>query len=107
MSSTSRRPLCVSPEGFLDPDLMESKLADPKVANAFLEQEPAPVRAGPGAPVTLDLLKTLRARYPEDLARENNVLLPYLKIISDRLSDLPLKSANDVDGNCFGSCGPS
>jgi hypothetical protein len=93
--------LCVSPEGFLDPDLMESELADPKAAGEFLEQEPR--RYGrPGAPVTLDVLKALRQRYYEDLARENNVLLPYLKIINDRLGDLPLKSPNDVNGNCYG-----
>jgi hypothetical protein len=93
--------LCVTPEGFLDPDLMESELADPVVANRFLEQEPR--RYGrPGTPVTLDVLKSLRTRYYEDLARENNVLLPYLKIISERLSDLPLKSPGDVDGNCYG-----
>ena len=93
--------LCVTPEGFLDPRLMESELADPDVADVFLEQEPR--RYGrPGTPVTLDLLKSLRAQYYEDLSKENNVLLPYLKIISDRLSDLPLKSANDINGNCYG-----
>ena len=92
---------CISPVGFLDPELMETELTDPAFASAFLEQEPR--RYGrPGAPVTLDQLKTLRQRYYEDLARENNVLLPYLKIIRDRLSDLPLKSPPDVNGNCYG-----
>ncbi|MGH3840904.1 MAG: hypothetical protein ACRDS0_05575 [Pseudonocardiaceae bacterium] len=92
---------CISPVGFLDPDLMEAELADPAFAGAFLEQEPR--RYGrPGSTVTLDQLKELRQRYYEDLANENNVLLPYLKIISDRLSDLPLKSPTDVNGNCYG-----
>ena len=93
---------CVSPVGFLDPDLMEAELANPAVANDFLEQEPRRYGRRSGAPVTLDQLKALRQLYYEDLAQENHVLLPYLKIIRDRLSDLPLKSADDVNGNCYG-----
>ena len=90
------------PAGLLDPDLMEAELADPEVAGVFLGEEPR--RYGrPGTTVTLDQLKTLRAQYYEDLGAENNnILLPYLKIIRERLGDLPLKSAGEVNGNCYG-----
>ena len=41
------------PVGFLDPELMESELADPAFAEVFLDEEPR--RYGrPGAPVTED-----------------------------------------------------
>ncbi|TQM36849.1 hypothetical protein [Pseudonocardia cypriaca] len=92
---------CVSPVGFLDPDLMEDELTDAATAGAFLEQE-ARRYGRPGTPVTVDQLRELREVYYEDLAQENHVTLPYLKIISDRLSDIPLKSPTDVNGNCYG-----
>lgn len=92
---------CVQPVGFLDPDLMEAELANGTAAGAFLEQE-ARRYGRPVSPVTVDQLKALRAVYYEDLAQENNVVLPYLKIISDRLSDIPLKGVAEVNGNCYG-----
>ena len=63
---------CVRPAGFLDPDLMETELADPDVRERVPRPGAAPVRPA-GAPVTLDQLKALRQRYYEDLAKENNV----------------------------------
>lgn len=92
---------CVSPVGFLDPDLMEAELSDPAVGGAFLSGE-ARRYGRQGGTVTVSELKTLRANYYEDLAGENNVLLPYLQIIRDRLSDLPLKGPNEVNGDCYG-----
>jgi hypothetical protein len=55
-----------------------------------------------GSAVTVDQLKALRAVYYEDLAKENNVLLPYFQIIRDRLSDIPLKGPDEINGNCYG-----
>lgn len=92
----------IRPAGFLDPDLMEEELLDPVRGKKFLDEESG--RYGrPGTTVTLAQLQALRRSYYEDLATDNtHVLLPYLKIIRDRLSDLPLKTPADVNGNCYG-----
>lgn len=92
---------CVRPVGFLDPDLMEAELADQDFADRFLQEEPR--RYGrPGTAVTLEDLQNLRELYYERLVNETPAVLPYLKIIREKLSDLPLKDPIEVNGNCYG-----
>ncbi len=61
-----------------------------------------------GRPVTLDDINRLKEKYLEDLLDEKgtvvqqNVLLPYLKLIRDRLKELPLKLPTEFPPNCYG-----
>ena len=92
---------CVPPIGFLDPDLMEDELeSGSQEAQRFLEQEPR--RHTRTSPVTLDELRELRGLYYDQLDTEGGVALPYLRIIRDRLGDIPLKDPKDITNNCYG-----
>ncbi|MGH3942865.1 MAG: hypothetical protein ACRDTG_30430, partial [Pseudonocardiaceae bacterium] len=92
---------CVDPVGFLDPDLMEQELAtDSPEARAFLEPEAR--RYARTAPVTLEDLKLLRQQFYELLKLDGVVTLPYLKIIRERLADIPIKDPGEITSNCYG-----
>lgn len=97
---------CVDPVGFLDPILMEQELADDSSearvseARAFLEPEAR--RYARTAPVTLEELKLLRQQFYELIKLDGVVTLPYLKIIRDRLADIPIKDPGEVTSNCYG-----
>lgn len=92
---------CVEPAGFLNPESMERELAtDSAQADTFLEPEAR--RYAQTTPVTLDELKGLRQQFYEQLKLENVVTLPYLRIIRDRLSDIPIKEPGEVKSNCYG-----
>lgn len=53
--------------------------------------------------VTLADLRRLRDNYYERLTSETDFVLPYLMIIRNRLSDIPLKPADDLAApNCYG-----
>jgi hypothetical protein len=91
----------VTPEGFLDPVLVERELETGSLeAQRFLEQEPR--RYSRTTPVTVEELKAMRSLYYEQLRDDGAVALPYLKIIRDRLSDVPLKGPNETLANCYG-----
>ncbi|MGH3870627.1 MAG: hypothetical protein ACRDSR_03765 [Pseudonocardiaceae bacterium] len=92
---------CVEPVGFLDPDLMERELADdPEGARTFLEPEAR--RYARTAAVTLEELKSLRQQYYQLLPLDGVVTLPYLKIIRERLGDIPIKTPGETPNNCYG-----
>ena len=57
-----------------------------------------------GRAVTADEIIRLRTAYLKEVTfgGTSSPALPYLKIIRDRLSDLPLKSPNEVVPNCYG-----
>ena len=56
-----------------------------------------------GRHITLPQLQLMRKDYYESLNGEiNAVALPYLTLIRDRLSDLPLKPATETPLNCYG-----
>lgn len=57
-----------------------------------------------GRAVTADDIIRLRTAYLREVTfgGTTSSALPYLKIIRDRLSDLPLKSADEVVPNCYG-----
>ena len=53
--------------------------------------------------VSVNDLQTMRDRYYRSLFDENaRDFLPYLRIIRERLQDIPLKPATTVIGNCYG-----
>lgn len=53
--------------------------------------------------VSVDDLQAMRERYYRSLFDENaRDFLPYLRIIRERLQDIPLKPATTVTGNCYG-----
>ncbi|MGH3774499.1 MAG: hypothetical protein ACRDRR_01990 [Pseudonocardiaceae bacterium] len=92
---------CVKPVGFLDPSLMETELAsDSAEARAFLEPEAR--RYARTTAVTLQELQSLREQYYQQLALDGVVTLPYLKIIRERLSDIPIKIPGETTDNCYG-----
>ena len=56
-----------------------------------------------GRHITLPQLQLMRKDYYESLNGEiNTVALPYLTLIRDRLSDIPLKPATETPLNCYG-----
>lgn len=91
---------CVEPVGFLDPDLMVADLTDPAKAATFLESEPR--RYGRTTAVNLQDIIALRQQYYEQLQQDGQVALPYLKIIRERLSDIPIKDPGQTLDNCYG-----
>ena len=92
---------CVKPVGFLDPDLMERELeSGSQDAQRFLGEEPR--RYNRSSAVTLEELRGLRSLYYDQLGQDGDIALPYLRIIRDRLSDIPLKSPGVITDNCYG-----
>ncbi|CRK59234.1 hypothetical protein [Alloactinosynnema sp. L-07] len=92
---------CSTPTAFLDPELMEHELASGSLeATRFLGEEPH--RYGRSRPVTLDDLRTMRGLYYDRLGEDGAITLPYLRVIRDRLSDIPLKSPGEITDNCYG-----
>lgn len=55
-----------------------------------------------GRPVQLQRIKELRDEYLVDLTREQTQVLPYFKLILDRLSELPLKPPEALGPDCYG-----
>jgi hypothetical protein len=56
-----------------------------------------------GRHITLPQLQAMRSDYYESLNGEMQTLaLPYLTVIRDRLSDIPLKPATETPLNCYG-----
>lgn len=72
----------------------------PSTAEGLLREE---ARRMNRRSLDFDTLRRMRDDYLEDLGNEQNIVLPYLRIIRDRLSDVPLKQpAEIVDANCYG-----
>jgi hypothetical protein len=102
--ATMTDPRCIGePQAFLDVEQtlesLEEQLSG--TAGGRLAGEEAR-RLGRKGLITIEDLRTLRARYFEDLATEQAVVLPYLQIIRDRLSDIPLKPPTELVDNCYG-----
>ncbi|MGH4009987.1 MAG: hypothetical protein ACRDTH_17850 [Pseudonocardiaceae bacterium] len=92
---------CVKPVGFLDPLVMEGELAtDSAETRAFLEPEAR--RYARTAAVTLQELQSLREQYYQQLTLDGVITLPYLKIIQERLADIPIKDPGVPTNNCYG-----
>ncbi len=92
---------CSTPEGLLDPDLTEAELGSgSSSAAAFLDEEKR--RYGRRKRLTSGDLRALRDLYYEKLGQDGSVAMPYLTIIRERLSDLPLKDPGDITDNCYG-----
>ena len=92
---------CSEPVGFLDPDLMERELeSGSQDAQRFLGEEPR--RYNRSSAITLEELRSLRSLYYDQLGQDGDIALPYLRIIRDRLSDIPLKSPGVITDNCYG-----
>lgn len=89
------------PEGFLHPDLMEAELGSGSPeAQRFLEQEPR--RYNRSTPLTVQELQAMRSLYYEQLRDDGAIALPYLKIIREKLSEVPLKKPGETVPNCYG-----
>jgi hypothetical protein len=92
---------CSTPVGILDPGLMETELgSDSQEAQRFLGEERR--RYNRAAPITVDELAALRGLYYEEIGQDGTIALPYLRIIQERLGDLPLKAPGDLTDNCYG-----
>lgn len=92
---------CIVPAGILDPALMEDELASGSLeARRFLAEEPR--RYNRTSPISVEQLRELRELYYEQIGTDGTVALPYLRVITDRLSDVPLKPADAVPDNCYG-----
>jgi hypothetical protein len=90
--------------GLLDPDLamdsIDEQFNDPALAEAIRLQEKARL----GRSVNANDIRRLRDAYYVRLTEELNgsPVLPYLKIIRDRLSDIPLKSPGETPLTSYG-----
>jgi hypothetical protein len=93
--------LCSSPVAPLDPALVEAELGgDSPDARRFLAEEPR--RLGRKGVVSVADLRSLRDLYFEQIEQDGTVALPYLRIIREKLADLPLKSPGEQADNCYG-----
>jgi hypothetical protein len=90
--------------GLLDPDLamdsIDEQFNDPALAEAIRLQEKARL----GRSVNANDIRRLRDAYYVRLTEELNSspVLPYLKIIRDKLSDIPLKSPGETPLTSYG-----
>jgi hypothetical protein len=90
--------------GLLDPDLamdsIDEQFNDPALAEAIRLQEKARL----GRSVNASDIRRLRDAYYVRLTEELNgsPILPYLKIIRDKLSDIPLKSPGETPLTSYG-----
>jgi hypothetical protein len=90
--------------GLLDPDLamdsIDEQFNDPALAEAIRLQEKARL----GRSVNANDIRRLRDAYYVHLTDELNgsPVLPYLKIIRDKLSDIPLKSPGETPLTSYG-----
>ncbi|MGY0231801.1 hypothetical protein [Longispora urticae] len=55
-----------------------------------------------GGTAQLDDIRQFRDNYYENLVDEGVLVLPYLKLIRERLHDIPLKSPTELPSNCYG-----
>jgi len=93
--------LCSSPVAPLDPALVEAELdGDSPDARRFLEEEPR--RLGRKGAVSVADLRAQRELYFEQIEQDGTVALPYLRVIREKLADLPLKSPGEQADNCYG-----
>ncbi|GIG56953.1 hypothetical protein Lfu02_13250 [Longispora fulva] len=55
-----------------------------------------------GGTAQLDDIRQYRDNYYESLVDEGVLVLPYLKLIRERLNDIPLKPSKELPYNCYG-----
>ena len=77
---------------------LEDQFADPDTGLAIGLEE----RRRLGHTTSSQEIRRLRDAYYEELRNENLDVLPYLRIIRERLSEIPLKPSTDVPPGCYG-----
>jgi len=79
---------------------LDEQLNDPTRAEALLAQEERRL----GRPLKLDQLRRMRDSYYVALRETSppSLVLPYLRIIRERLADIPLKSSSVVPAGAYG-----
>ena len=90
--------------GFAGAARLESDEAMASIEQAFEEDsgERYEEQRRLGRRVSVAELRRLRSAYYEQLKDENVAVLPYLKIIRDRLKDIPLKSPTELPRSAYG-----
>jgi hypothetical protein len=88
-----------SPRGRLDPDTALDEIGA-QTNNGLRDRAALEEQGRLGRPTSVDRLRTLRDAYYSQVQGET--VLPYLRIIRDKLADIPLKGPDETPPNCYG-----